>query len=106
MANIVKQDTLEKKIFLIRSLNVMLDKDLAELYGIKTKVFLQAVKRNKERFPGDFMFQLTKEEFEILRSQIVTSRFADKMELEYRPYAYAFTLENQYLSAKSASKDD
>jgi hypothetical protein len=104
MANIVKQDTLEKKIFLIRSLNVMLDKDLAELYGIKTKVFLQAVKRNKERFPEDFMFQLSKKEFEDWRSQFVTSSSGDKMGLRYRPYAFA--LENQCLSVKSASKDD
>lgn len=50
----------------------MLDRDLAELYGVETKVFNQAVKRNAERFPGDFMFQLTKEEWESLRSQIVT----------------------------------
>jgi len=73
MADFVKQDIIEKKIFLIRDLNIMLDRDLAELYGVKTKVFIQAVKRNKERFPGDFMFQLSKGEFENLRSQIVTS---------------------------------
>ena len=69
MANIVRQGIIEKKIFLIRGLNVMLDKDLAELYGVKTKVFIQAVKRNKKRFPKDFMFRLTKKEFENLRYQ-------------------------------------
>ena len=52
----------------------MLDSDLAELYGVETKVLVQAVKRNIMRFPEDFMFQLTKEEFESLRSQNVTSK--------------------------------
>ena len=65
--DIVKQDIIEKKIFLIRDLNVMLDKDLAELYGVKTKSLNLAVKRNIDRFPYDFMFQLTKEEFANLR---------------------------------------
>ena len=73
--DIVKQDIIEKKIFLIRGLNVMLDKDLAELYGVKTKSLNLAVKRNIDRFPSDFMFQLTKEEFNILRFQSETSRW-------------------------------
>jgi len=60
------------KIYLIRGQKVMLDRDLAELYGIETKVLNQAVKRNSDRFPTDFMFQLTKTEWEFLRSQIVT----------------------------------
>jgi len=51
----------------------MLDKDLAELYGVKTKVLNQSVQRNKERFPEDFMFQLSSNEYEILKSQFVTS---------------------------------
>jgi hypothetical protein len=63
----------------------MLDKDLAELYGVETRVLIQAVKRNIERFPEDFMFQLTKEEFENLRSQIVTSRWGGR---RYLPYAF------------------
>jgi len=70
---------------LIRGLNVMLDKDLAELYDVKTKVFIQAVKRNKERFPNDFMFQLNREEFENLRSQIVTSSWGGR---RYLPYVF------------------
>ncbi|MFH1563497.1 MAG: ORF6N domain-containing protein [Nitrospirota bacterium] len=85
MTDIVKQDIIEKKIFLIRGLNVMLDKDLAELYEVKTKVFIQAVKRNKDRFPEDFMFQLSKEEFENLRSQFVTSSWGGR---RYLPYAF------------------
>ena len=63
----------------------MLDKDLAELYGIATKVFKQAVKRNIKHFPADFMFELTKEEFKILRSQIVTSSWGG---IRYNPYAF------------------
>ena len=85
MADIVKQDIIEKKIFLIRDMNVMLDSDLAELYGVRTRVFVQAVKRNIDRFPSDFMFQLTKEEFENLRSQIVTSSWGGR---RYLPYAF------------------
>ena len=69
MIDIVKQDIIEKKIFLIRGLNVMLDRDLAELYGVKTKSLNLAVKRNIDRFPSYFMFQLTKEEFDNLRFQ-------------------------------------
>jgi len=82
---VVKQDIIEKKIYLIRGTNVMLDKDLAELYGVETRVLIQAVKRNIERFPEDFMFQLTKEEFENLRSQIVSSSWGGR---RYLPYAF------------------
>ena len=57
--NLAKQDIIEKKIFVVRGLNVMLDRDLAELYGVETRILNQAVRRNKERFPMDFMFQLT-----------------------------------------------
>ena len=79
MIDIVKQDIVEKKIFLIRSLNVMLDRDLAELYGVETKSLNLAVKRNIDRFPYDFMFQLTKEEFANLRFQFETSRWGDSV---------------------------
>ena len=67
---VIPSERIEKSIFLIRGQKVMLDNDLAELYDVPTKVFNQAVKRNKSRFPSDFMFQLTK--FDNLRSQIVT----------------------------------
>ena len=60
------------KIYLIRGQKVMLDRDLAELYGVETKVLNQAVKRNSERFPKDFMFQLMQVDWESLRSQFVT----------------------------------
>jgi len=86
MANIViRQDIIEKKIFLIRGLNVMLDRDLAELYGVKTKSLNLAVKRNIDRFPCDFMFQLTKEEFANLRFQFETSRWGG---IRYLPYVF------------------
>ena len=64
---------LKEKIHVIRSTRVMLDYDLAELYGVETKVLKQAVRRYIDRFPEDFMFELTKNEFDNLRSQIVTS---------------------------------
>jgi flagellar capping protein FliD len=68
----VRQETVEQKIFMIRGHKVMLDRDLARLYGVETRVLNQAVRRNIERFPDDFMFTLTREE--IMRiSQIVTS---------------------------------
>jgi hypothetical protein len=70
-ATLVKR--IEARILLLRGERVMLDADLAELYGVATKVLIQAVKRNAERFPLDFMFHLTREEVANLRSQIVTS---------------------------------
>jgi hypothetical protein len=68
-------NTIETKIYKVREVSVMLDSDLAKLYDVETKVLNQAVKRNIQRFPSDFMFQLTKNELEILRSQIVTTKF-------------------------------
>ncbi len=68
------EELIEQKIFIIRGQKVMLDKDLAELYGVLTKNLNKAVKRNLLRFPNDFMFQLTKEESESLRFQIGTSK--------------------------------
>lgn len=74
---------IERRIFRIRGHNVMLDKDLAELYGVETRVMIQAVKRNKSRFPIDFMLQLTKGEFENLISQIVISSWGGTRKLPY-----------------------
>src|ERR1044071_2600797 len=70
---IVLHHSIENKIYVIREQKVMLDKDLAELYGIETKVFNQAVRRNLDRFPEDFMFQLSENEIKNLRSHFVTS---------------------------------
>ncbi|MDI6735574.1 MAG: ORF6N domain-containing protein [bacterium] len=85
MNQLIPGERIESKILFIREQKVMLDRDLAELYGVSTKVLLQAVKRNIERFPQDFMFQITKEEFKILRSQIVTSSWGGR---RYLPYAF------------------
>jgi hypothetical protein len=66
---------IEQMIYVIRGYKVMFDQDLAQLYGVKTKVLNQSVKRNKERFPDDFMFQLSDSEYQNLKSQFVTSSF-------------------------------
>jgi hypothetical protein len=71
MSNIVPVEKIENKILLIRGTKVMLDRDLAELYGVKTSALIQAVKRNKKRFPDDFLFQLINIEAEFLVSQNV-----------------------------------
>ncbi|MBU0687600.1 MAG: ORF6N domain-containing protein [Candidatus Margulisbacteria bacterium] len=87
MSNLIPIERIENKIYLIRGQKVMLDRDLAELYAVETKKLKQAVKRNRDRFPEDFMFELSIEEFEIWRSQFVTSN-ADKMGLRWRPLAF------------------
>lgn len=76
---------IRNKIYEIRGQKVMIDFDLAELYSVQTKVLNQAVKRNIDRFPNDFMFQLTKDEIANLKSQIVTSSWGG---LRYLPYAF------------------
>ena len=78
---------IQSKIYVIRGERVMLDRDIAALYNVETKVLNQAVKRNIKRFPEDFMFQLSKTEFQIWKSQIVTSN-SDKMGLRRPPYAF------------------
>ena len=77
----------EKAIFLVRGEKVMLDRDLAELYGVTTSALKQAVRRNIERFPSDFMFVLSDSEFADWRSQIVISN-ADRKGLRYAPMAF------------------
>ncbi len=85
---IVPVERVEQRIVVIRGERVMLDHDLAELYGVEAKVLNQAVRRNASRFPGDFMFQLTDAEFaECLRSQIVTSN-AGRGGRRRPPYAF------------------
>ena len=78
---------IKTKIYAIRGLNIMLDRDLAHLYQIETKYLKKQVNRNKHRFPNDFMFQLTDEELRNWRFQNVTSN-SDKMGLRYSPYAF------------------
>jgi hypothetical protein len=85
IVKIIPDDTIIRKIYIFREQKVMLDKDLAMLYEVETKVLNQAVKRNTGRFPTDFMFQLNKKEFESLRSQIVTSNRGGS---RYLPFAF------------------
>ena len=82
---ILPDETIINKIYIIREKKVMIDRDLAELYGVDTRVLNQAVKRNLKRFPDDFMFQLTDEEFRNLRSQIVTSSWGGS---RFRPMVF------------------
>ena len=97
----VSDEMIFEKIYIIRGQKVMLDKDLAEMYGVPTFRLNEAVKRNKGRFPDDFMFQLTKQEFDDLRSQIETLENTDSLRLQnetlkkgrgqhpkYLPYAF------------------
>lgn len=81
-------DSIKEKIYLIRGEKVMLDMDLAILYGVATKVLKQAIKRNIDRFPDDFMFELTKDELDNWRSQIVTSNLSLKQGLRIRPLVF------------------
>ena len=71
----IPDEIITSKIYLIREQKVMVDSDLAELYQVQTKLLKRQVRRNKERFPDDFMFELTKDEFDNLRSQFGTSRW-------------------------------
>ena len=84
---LVPADVIVRKILFLRGEKVLLDRDLAELYGVETRALKQAVRRNRKRFPEDFMFELTKQEFEDWRSQFVISN-SDKMGLRYRPMAF------------------
>ena len=78
---------IESKICFIRGKKVMLDGDLADLYGVETKALIQAVKRNLDRFPDDFMFRLSEEEYNFLRSQFVTSK-KGRGGRRFMPYAF------------------
>jgi phage regulator Rha-like protein len=81
-------ERIEQTILLIRRHRVMVDTDLAKLYGVPAKVLNQAVRRNASRFPADFMFQLTGEEATALRSQFVTLKTGRGQHRKYRPYAF------------------
>jgi len=85
--SVIPAETIEKKIYLLRRQKVLLSPDLAELYQVEPRALIQAVKRNIERFPQDFMFQLTKKEFANLKSQFVISSWGGLR----RAYPYAFT---------------
>lgn len=84
---IVPIERIEQRIFYLRGIKVMLSSDLAKLYGVPAKVLNQSVARNSDRFPDDFMFQLTREEFDVLKSQYVTSSWGGMR----RALPYAFS---------------
>ncbi len=100
--SLLSEETIANKIYFIRNQKVMLDRDLAILYGIETKRLKEQVKRNISRFPEDFMFELTKSEFENWRSQFATSN-SDKMGLRYLPMAFT---EHGVLMLSSVLKSD
>ena len=81
MHSIISDNSVVNKIYEIRGQKVMLDSDLAELYGVETRVLNQSIKRNLDRFPDDFMFLLTDNECQNLKSQIVTSSWGGKRKL-------------------------
>lgn len=88
MKVVAVERVVENRIFFIRGHKVMLSTHLAELYGVEVRSLIQAVKRNLDRFPEDFMFQLTWSEVEILRSQIVILRGIHGKHIKYLPYAF------------------
>jgi len=83
----VPNEIISSKIYLVNGYKVMLDRDLAELYGVETKYLKRQVKRNIDRFPKDFMFEMSQKDFEKWRSQFVTSK-EDKMGLRYAPFCF------------------
>jgi hypothetical protein len=85
---LIPDEKIIDKIYMIRGQKIMLDSDLALMYDVPTKVLKQAVRRNKSRFPPDFMFEMTTDEFRNWRSQIVTSNFSVKMGLRYAPFCF------------------
>ena len=100
----IPDEIIISKIYLIRDQKVMLDRDLAELYGVETKYLKRQVKRNFERFPVDFMFELNEKEFNDWRSQYVTSN-SDKMGLRYAPFCFTeqgVTMLSCVLNSKTA----
>lgn len=93
--NMAKEDVLAlpaevgiiNRIYVIRDQKVMIDRDLAELYGVETKRLKESVRRHKARFPKDFMFEMSKEEFEIWRTHFASSK-QDRQGLRYRPFCF------------------
>ncbi len=86
--SLVPIERIDQHILLLRGQKVMIDSELARLYGVRTKRLNEQVQRNIDRFPSDFMFQLNAEEFEFWRSQIATSNSKAKMGIRRRPYAF------------------
>ena len=98
----ITETLVTSKIYIVRNQKIMLDRDLAELYEVETRVLNQAVSRNMERFPEEFMFQLTPEEFEILKSQIVTSSWGGTRKMPFVFTEYCVAMLSSVLRSKRA----
>jgi len=106
-AEIIPVERIEKKIYLIRNQKVMIDKDLAELYGVSISRLNEQVKRNIDRFPQDFMFQLSKTEYEALRSQNAILEMGRGKHRKYLPYTFTeqgVAMLSSVLNSKQAIK--
>ncbi|MBV6484828.1 MAG: hypothetical protein KFKLKKLM_01353 [Flavobacteriales bacterium] len=99
---IIPDEVVISKIYHLRDQKVMLDSDLAELYGVETRVLNQQVKRNEDRFPKDFMFQLTEEEWENLKSQNATSSWGGRRKLPYVFTEHGVLMLSSVLNSKKA----
>jgi len=99
---LIPREIIENKIYILRGKKVILDSDLSSLYGVETKVLKRAVKRNIERFPDDFMFELNKEEMEILRCQFGTSSYGGRRYLSYAFTEQGVAMLSSVLNSKKA----
>jgi len=103
MNEIIKIEDIQNQIFTIRGFQVMIDRDLAEMYGVETRRLNEQVRRNIERFPKEFMFQLTKEEMENWKSQIATS---NKVKMGVRKLPLVFTKQKTIVKTLKKKKDN
>ena len=99
---VIIDQPVEKMIYTIRGVQVILDQDLAKLYGVETRRLNEQVKRNISRFPEDFMFQLTSEEFKILKSQNATSSWGGRRKLPYAFTELGVSMLSSVLSSETA----
>ncbi|MDI6791354.1 MAG: ORF6N domain-containing protein [bacterium] len=102
MSDLIPVERIESRIYLIRGQKVLLDRDLAELYEVETRALIQAVKRNIERFPEDFMFQLTRQELTNLKSHFVISSWGGTRKLSYTFTEQGVAMLSSVLKSKRA----
>jgi hypothetical protein len=98
----IAETLVSSKIYIVRNKKIMLDRDLAELYEVETRALNQAVSRNMERFPEEFMYQLTSKEFEILKSQIVTSSWGGTRKMPFAFTEYGVAMLSSVLRSQRA----
>jgi hypothetical protein len=99
---LIPDEKITSKIYFIRGLKVMIDEDLAEMYGIETKRLNEQVRRNPDRFPSDFMFQLTSNEYDNLRSQFATASWGGRRNLPFVFTEYGVLMLSSVLNSKTA----